>query len=344
MQFKLNSLSPEQNKKLNAVEIRDTNSFSAIDNSATKGQEEEIALILSSSKNKKQNQKNCHMEAIYYDLDGKVIKKEQFDKLTKKLEYEATHPYMMSDQQDGIIGDFKQGQAGDCWFLASIRKLKDLPDQGKGILKETIKNNKNGTYTVNFKGGDGKPITVTEEEVQKGTIKAKGKELKLSSGDKDVRILEIAANKYIETHLEFNGRKNINGGNSIDAWRLLTGKPENVEYNAKKYNEWIEGLLLTRPSDEFTCSFNNHKISGGVIKLPGNIQVVNNHVYDIAKVTKENGHTILTLINPWDTSKPIKISYEEAAKLDLNVQWLAEVRKKPSIVNSYISNPFKYYN
>ena len=56
-------------------------------------------------------------------------------------------------KQDGVIGSFGQGQTGDCWLLSSLRSISQNPEYAQ-ILKDSIKNNGDGTYTVNFKGLD----------------------------------------------------------------------------------------------------------------------------------------------------------------------------------------------
>lgn len=416
MHFRLDSLSPEQLKKLNAIGIKDDNGDGFVDDSEAQDKANEINSILSSDVTPSQNKpldnvavqntnENCGIQnkpamtpkhnarmpktlnspqhpflnpyslpVTHNDINYKTqyeIYKERlrlYEEAKRQYEYAIAHPYMMSDQQDGVIGDFRQGEAGDCWFLAVVANLKDLPDHGRGILKETIKNNKNGTYTVNFKGGDGKPITITEEEVQRGTIKVKGKDLVLSRGDKDVRILELAANKYIGMHPEqFDNAKNIFGNNEKYAWQLLTNsnlyrefsranirnKPSNIldKFAYMLNKEELREMLWAVPADELVCHFpDNKNILGrqtnAIEQISGNQKIYRRHAYNISGVTKEHGQTMLTLINPHDTSKPIKISFEEAYNLGIDVEILvnANAYSADKVAKGYAANPFRYYN
>ena len=51
----------------------------------------------------------------------------------------------------------RQGTVGNCYFLAS---LASLAQSNPSIIKDSIKDNGNGTYTVTFKGAPDEPITV----------------------------------------------------------------------------------------------------------------------------------------------------------------------------------------
>lgn len=59
--------------------------------------------------------------------------------------------------------DVRQGQVGDCWCMAV---MKNGARQQPELIRQTIKKNPNGTYTVAF--GDGTRITVTDEIPEKG--------------------------------------------------------------------------------------------------------------------------------------------------------------------------------
>lgn len=141
-----------------------------------------------------------------------------------------------NSKQDGIIGSYSQGHVGDCWFLSTLDNLAESAE-GKQIIKETIKNNGNGTFSVKFKGADA-PLTVSESELKQGTININGESFQISSGDKDVRILEIAANKQMVKHPEKYGKgRTINGGLTNEAWELLTGKKDSKAVNSDNKDE-----------------------------------------------------------------------------------------------------------
>lgn len=107
---------------------------------------------------------------------------------------------------------FNQGQIGDCWFLASIAAVQRSP-KGQDILDNMITDNKDGTYTVKFKGAD-KEYTVSAIELLSKDDYA--------YGDFDVRILEIAAEKHYNI-------KGIDGGNPASGLELLLGTGDKME-------------------------------------------------------------------------------------------------------------------
>ena len=80
---------------------------------------------------------------------------------------------------------FRQGQTGDCWLLAGIQSLSMTP-QGKKVLDNAVKVDKQGNATVTLKGV-GKTYKVTARDLKCSN--------ELSSGDSDVRALEIAMDR-----------------------------------------------------------------------------------------------------------------------------------------------------
>lgn len=142
-----------------------------------------------------------------YNKDGKLVDKKDFSKV------------------DGHFDASYQGGRGDCYLLAAINSLSET-EAGEKLLQQNVKENKDGTYTINFPGvaiarktlisgegganvptKDGKKLkklpenkvhltgnyTITPEELEEAS-KLAGK--KYSSGDKDVLLLELAYEKY----------------------------------------------------------------------------------------------------------------------------------------------------
>ena len=111
-------------------------------------------------------------------------------------------------ESDGKIGSFHQGSGvGDCWFLSMLNNYSSTPDGEKNI-EERIKNNNDGTYSVILQN----PFEQTKKEEYKisktelsnwGTFSYEDafKSKRFSSGDIDVRIMEIGMNKMLEKYL-----------------------------------------------------------------------------------------------------------------------------------------------
>src|SRR5262249_14950228 len=54
-----------------------------------------------------------------------------------------------------------QGQVGDCWFMSS---LEAVALANPGLIRQALRANANGTYTVTFHiGGRAVPVTVTDQ-------------------------------------------------------------------------------------------------------------------------------------------------------------------------------------
>ncbi len=241
---------------------------------------------------------------------------------------------------DYKIGNFKQGISGDCWFLSAISNLKANPNCEK-ILEKTItpKFDKDGIkYNVTFQGAPNNKIEVKEEELDGNYRDKNGKfayftmkdskeksprdgfhtyQRTLSSLDKDVLILEVAMNKYInKIDTEDKDRQSdiLSGGYSSFASELLTGEdyisvfPENnCFYDPDKNNKSI-----------WLHQDKNYK------KLPKNVNIpdiltkinpneltlsIKGHSYDVVKYEKKTNTVIL--INPNNTESVIKKNFDE---------------------------------
>ncbi|MEI8378014.1 MAG: hypothetical protein WCF95_05710 [bacterium] len=249
--------------------------------------------------------------------------------------------------QDGIIGSFKQGCVGDCWFLA---RLKSIQEKDPELIKNLIKNNGNGTFSVKFPGAE-KPFDVTEEELKSGKIKIGKSEHKLSTGDKDVRLLEIAAVKALgedsKTFLKGSNGDNFRNlfypkADNFVLAPMVTKKEEKQFKNCatkyrevfEKYNKSVENNAPPQEIkhyDELLKYYKYAAISAEQTLVPDikeKIQkvvddpncIVNVSFLSVPKgtslekdhlysVKKEGDSFILT--DPWDTSKEIKIGIEE---------------------------------
>ena len=151
--------------------------------------------------------------------------KEFFDKDYKKLKAELKEgksDYKVSNamlakylklasvnefDSDGKISGFRQGSVGDCWFLSSLNSYASTPE-GEQNIKERIKENNDGSYTVIFNN----PFNQTKKETYNVTAEelsnyrnvernSDDNKKTFSSGDIDVRIMEIAANKMLTRYL-----------------------------------------------------------------------------------------------------------------------------------------------
>ena len=111
---------------------------------------------------------------------------------------------------DGKIGAFRQGKMGDCWFLSALNNYIST-EAGRKNIENRIENNGNGTYSVTFQN----PFNLTQKEVytvSQDDLHEKYKDG--ATGDIDVRILEAAADQYLEKYTP-EGQRNSTGEKMI---------------------------------------------------------------------------------------------------------------------------------
>lgn len=135
------------------------------------------------------------------------------------------------------IEPVKQGSIGDCYLLSALNALSSI-EQGRKILRDNIKINVDGSYTVDLQGAK-QASKIVESEGKKSYISGRYKittaELleaknskKYSKGDDDVLLYELAYERYRKEVMMTN---KINGVKaSIDNWEL-------GEYQGRATNE-----------------------------------------------------------------------------------------------------------
>ncbi len=215
------------------------------------------------------------------------------------------------EKSDGEIDDFKQGKSGHCWLLSAIIAVNNTPE-GRQLIKDSIVDNGDGTYTVTFPGDPTMPIVVTEEELAHYFD---------SSGDIDVAIIEAAARKY---YAATKGRDTADGGRA-EGVELLTGINVN-KIVANQTPEWLKQEILNANKE--------HKESGhgDIIMMfatdtwrnpDGSLHDVGDngggHMLAIVDIDEE-ANTI-SYINPWDSSEIITEDLDQFVETQTQVKW-----------------------
>jgi len=182
---------------------------------------------------------------------------------------------------DGNISsdDLRQGALGDCWWLAGMGAIAD---QNPEIIKQMIKQNANGTYTVTF--GDGEQVTVTPDLVVNSNNSPA-----FSNPQNGVMWPAILEKAYAEKEGSFG---EIEGGWPGDAMETITGDDSGDVPSMLQTEEFLSGMLengnaigVTTPGDKKDSYY----------ELESGDSLVGNHAY----VVKEIKDGKVTLYNPW---------------------------------------------
>ena len=194
-----------------------------------------------------------------------------------------------------IDNGFQQGSTGDCWFLSSIAAIQRSP-RGQEILDNMITDNHDGTYTVKFKGADG--------EYKVNAFELLGNN-NLASGDLDVKILELAAQKHYTL--------GINCGNPASAMELLLGTGDKWKNVVRVFSQKLDPQkireLLNNENIVMTAAITPiSKLYGLIMKnVPKEAEYKEDidtaHGYAVVDIDDKN----IYLKNPWNTDKTIAI-------------------------------------
>ena len=258
--------------------------------------------------------------------------------------------YSSSVNCDGVIGDFRQSYiTGDCYLLSSLYSLSKT-EKGAEILKNNIKKEKNGSYTVTLPGAliikkdyakmnkkcciTGR-YTITASELSKAV-----KNANYANGDADVVLYELAFEKYRKEVMETNklnhqnshygnagqytgnatGSHPLNGGIGHDAIFVLTGK-QSVNYEISSSS--VAAIDTQHIKTVHSASTINRKslerLLNKIEKNPGrysgtfSIKLKENGQitgYHAVSISKIKNGRVY-FVNPWNSKKEFSLSKQE---------------------------------
>lgn len=194
----------------------------------------------------------------------------------------------------------RQGKIGNCYFLAP---LASLAQSNPSLIKDSIRDNADGTYTVTFKGAPDEPITVKAPTQAELGLFNHG-----SSQGTWAAVMEKAYGAYCQQAIYRRSPFNIRGGNlpaeggdgggfNSSSIKFLTGN------SVSKYRSFFNGeeTLAAKLDD----AFKNKKtvtagIDGGIIDRTSVDGFPLGHAYSIIDFKADgNKSGSVTLRNPW---------------------------------------------
>ena len=275
----------------------------------------------------------------------------------KILPQEATN---YSATKNGAIDNFKQAEEkGDCWLLSSLYSLSES-EIGEKIIQNSIQYMPDGTSVTFAQNGE---YFISNEELEKAK-----KSGTYAKGDDDVVIYELAMEKLLQAQqnkeltyfddtpeiLNFGKNEDITGGFAREALYLITGKrPEwGVPNHATSiFGKFMEDVGLYNPYRDMETLINRFiknkdenplvaSITDGVewsCDIYGNeINLSNQHGYSIVDANKD----VITIVDPWDTSKEILLTREAFFKNFDRIESVNLSKNNKEIDYTYETQPY----
>jgi hypothetical protein len=182
--------------------------------------------------------------------------------------------------------DIRQGQVGDCYFLAG---LSALADTDPGLLQQSIVALGDGSYAVRFYRGG----TSTYWRVD-ATLPTNGSSpyyANLSpTGELWVPLLEKAFTQFRSGQ---NSYASIANGWMYEAYNAITG------------SSYTSFATTSSTADALAQTMANNLAAGHAVTAaslatePGGSPIIGNHAYNVHSVTNVNGMWYVTVYNPW---------------------------------------------
>ncbi|PSK95922.1 calpain family cysteine protease [Murinocardiopsis flavida] len=221
------------------------------------------------------------IEPSFADIEDDVKKKSPEHRSNDLAYGEVPGGRLYPEKGEISSDDIEQGGLGDCWWLSGFGAVADTDPE---IIRDMIKPNSNGTYTVEFP--DGESVTVTPDLV----MGEDGSAEFADPGSDAVMWPAILEKAYAEKEGSFG---EIEGGFPSDAMETITGHDSEEhdpgDVSESQINEWATGdpktavSVTTKPEDDA----DGERYKDDTL-VPG-------HAY-IVKGAKDGR---VTLYNPW---------------------------------------------
>jgi hypothetical protein len=207
--------------------------------------------------------------------------------------------------------DVHQGINGDCYFEAT---LAETAAQNPAIIRDAIKTNTDGSYTVTFKGDPQRPVTVPEP--------TQGELALYNGGSADglwPAVMEKAYAQYAVDVLKVptNGLTNedaITGGDPYSVMQLVTGQSVDRIRVLQPTATSADGSEIVNPKNakamevhtaqQITAALSSGRLAVvGILPSPEAEQagLIDDHAYSLVGYQPGKNGGEVTLRNPWGT-------------------------------------------
>ncbi|MDY0059699.1 MAG: C2 family cysteine protease [Myxococcota bacterium] len=227
-----------------------------------------------------------------------------------------------NEKAEADPSDVKQGSLGNCYLMAGLAAIANTdPD----VLKNMIKDNGDGTYTVTFylkenrigvfSSGSKVSITVTNQFPMRNGQPAFAK--KGDSGNSGPELWVMLIEKAWAVH---QGSYEDSRGSKVkmdtDIMAYMTGKKsESVYCSSTSESEMLKKMLAANEGGHpMTAGMpQKTKVSDDVTKAAEEKGLYFNHAYTVMSVDKEGKNIILR--NPWGSSDPKSMTTADVKKI-----------------------------
>ena len=162
------------------------------------------------------------------------------------IDYAMRHASDRLEAANKDPGRISQGTDGSCFFLAPLAGMKG---HDPAVMDKMIKDNGDGTQTVTFPGDPTNPITVKTPTDTEMSGWANGKQAAIMEKAFSDYYVKNLASKVELSDSSLEQLKSpvpsarIQGGNTADAIRLLTGKDAETHTLSEKSDDELRALL-----------------------------------------------------------------------------------------------------
>ncbi|KAG0205721.1 hypothetical protein BGX28_002739 [Mortierella sp. GBA30] len=189
--------------------------------------------------------------------------------------------------------DIKQGSVGDCWFVASLAVISNIP----GLLEQLcVKMNEQvGVYGfIFFKDGDWVSTVVDDQLFYKLEKPSYRRSLYFSSCNEERESwLPLMEKAYAKIHGDY---ESLTGGYTSEGIEDMTGGIASMMFTADildKDRFWDEEMKQVNKATLLGCSINFEEDE------PDKHGIQSGHAYSVLNVAEYEGERLVHIRNPW---------------------------------------------